>query len=1430
MNNKIGRKITSLTIMTIMIAGGMTIGAPGMIPSAAAENQLLFVSAENEAFGNSFGGGQIVEIIVRDPNHSDTEVKEAAPTVEVNGNAVIMTQGIDGYWYAYIGDTAGVLLLGANANESTANVYGVEYGNLTAKSALTDSTNSFTSSGASTLYANVTAIGGSPTLSNPATDGANLGQIGLTTAGSADWPILQVYDLTLGSAEIVLEQAGPDESVLLDYTSMEDFAGIEIDRSAAPQGAEVHLTITDGQLNIDPTSEETIIFNYITGTAKYSVTGNSDLSTANGCDDNCTLLINLNTNSATNSDGNSVDVLERIATADDLLVASLELLFTETSANSGVWSNTDSSDNASLNVLTTAIRGTTATIDYNDSAQSFSVSTSTGTIDMDESTVGDEWNSGESMTITLTDGDLNLNTASDQTINFNSTNIPTIVTGSPVSATTANLARVLNVTLGDTVANVVNLTAITGTLITAMTGLEDRVSVNVSDCNGATGWILYPTPTAGHDGLLMATDTASTSSVKTFDNGPSGSESVILNVIGTAATANCHVAVDFMSFGSGQNDAVYRLLLAEDANDSGVFIGDIEYIMLNQLNSDVAGDIPEVTTNSDSITMVLAVDHTGTSAPRIQYADTDSDGQATSIADQADANTHSGVVSFDTGNYKIADTVTVTLVDMDLNTDSSLIDVYTADTYDVIGDNTSADEAALLHILDVKIGGTNVDLNGLGFNLVETDVASGIFVATFQIPSTATPGSDVEVNYVDWLDASGNKIEVGDSASITATSGSIALDRSVYPVPFGNATGVSQFLLHGTATGADALAQKDVTVWITVTDADYNTSASGEDKITDTTVTVKIKRGSNSTTVATLGDSTADALIETTPDSGVFETSQTITFTSGPTNSCPTVFGAGCILQGDIITVEYADTNTASGSAGTSTDSATFDLRNGVLQSDKSVYLIGSDMILTLIEQDFNLNSDSSESYTLDLVEWSSSAADTTLGSLGISGANTAFDPEPSDFRETGSNTGIFQVIINIPSTLSGNLLDRGEEIGLEFTDWGPAGSNYVGQESEDIGLTIFTSNFGATIELDQKVYTWTDKVYITVVAPDHNFDGDLVDEIGNTSSDPVKISTRGYSLTTYKLVETGPDTGIFTGEVILTGFIHDANGDGTSERPGAATSSAGSGPTNGTLETDNDDGLTVSFEYTSDQTIVNSALIRWNIGEVQWLESSYPASGTGIVRVIDADMNLNPENIDNFKIDAWSDSDAGGISVTVTETNEATGIFEGTVFFTVSNDSSGHRLRVGEGDTVTAEYEDNTLPDPYTTADELDIGATTLIGTIVSPLERAPAANLRTVDAFGNSLDAVSVDQQVQISADLANGQDREQAFAYLVQIQDGNGVTVSLAWITGQLSSGQSFSPALSWIPTEAGTYTATAFVWESIDNPTALSPPVSTTISVS
>ena len=999
---------------------------------------------------------------------------------------------------------------------------------------------------------------------------------------------------------------------------------------------------------------------------------------------------------------------------------------------------------------------------------------------------------------------------------------------------------------------------------------------------------------------------------------------------GTGETYN--VMFDIFTFGQDDdgkryNDAIYRLEAAETDVNTGAYTGLVEYIMLNQINVLEASTFTGLSTIDDDIDIIVHEDLTDEDAVEVIYLDMDAQGVETQVSGQKSAPTQSGIVSFDDSSYKVADTVTITLEDKDLNTNSDTIDIYTViksgDQIDTVG-KAGYNRGLLLDVtfndspwVSCEVDGDkSKGLSGSLNSLQETSKSSGIFTATFQIPEdycqqvgidrvNKTPiyeiksvtGNDLEVNYQDFRDSSGETIEVGDSAGVRANTGSVSFDRTVYPVPFGQpGQSNSYFQVHATAISKDNDVKDDgrhldsgiLTVHVRVNDPDYDLSASGEDKIHEYIdrqgdgaidehgpVKVMVTRGSETMLLATAGGVKAGPstgkitfgsdvksntlelgpIVEVKPDSGIFELDLSIAYTDGPIgNTCPTTTdpnavkhiessvesGSGdtkttspsnqhCILQGDILTVEYTDPTDASGDPNTVTDSATFDLRNGVLQTDKSVYIIGSDMILTLIEPDFDLDNDGAESYTLDLIEWDSDAATTTMGRHSDDSA--AFDPEPSDLRETGDSTGIFQIVIEVPSSIDGEGLDRGEAIELEYTDWGPSGANYVGHEDEDVNVTVFTSNFGATVELDQKVYTWTDKVFITIVAPDHNFDSDLIDEIGDSEQDPLKVSTRGSALDNYKLVETGTDTGIFTGEVILTGFFpHDSDGDGDTTDARGALSADNGGPTDGLLPADDDDGITVSFEFSEKETVLGSALIRWNIGETQWLEASYPASGTGVVRIIDPDMNLNPEAVDNFDVDVWSDSDAGGVDLTVTETNEATGIFEGTVFFTISDESSGHRLRVAEGDTVTAEYEDNTLPDPYTTADELDVTATTLIGTVVPPLERAPAANLRIVDAFQNSLDTVTVDQQVLVTADLRNGQDRDQDFAYLVQIQDGTGVTVSLAWITGSLTPGQSLSPAQSWIPDQMGSYTVTAFVWESIDNPTALSPPVSTTITVS
>jgi hypothetical protein len=109
---------------------------------------------------------------------------------------------------------------------------------------------------------------------------------------------------------------------------------------------------------------------------------------------------------------------------------------------------------------------------------------------------------------------------------------------------------------------------------------------------------------------------------------------------------------------------------------------------------------------------------------------------------------------------------------------------------------------------------------------------------------------------------------------------------------------------------------------------------------------------------------------------------------------------------------------------------------------------------------------------------------------------------------------------------------------------------------------------------------------------------------------------------------------------------------------------------------------------------------------------------------------------------------------------------------------------------------------------------------------------------AFGDPITAQTsfdekihfVDEQIMLMADISNNQDTQQNFAYITQVRNNDDVVISLSWLTGSLSPRQSFSPAQSWIPTESGTYHIQVFVWESIDNPDALSPPLSMTVNVS
>jgi len=118
-----------------------------------------------------------------------------------------------------------------------------------------------------------------------------------------------------------------------------------------------------------------------------------------------------------------------------------------------------------------------------------------------------------------------------------------------------------------------------------------------------------------------------------------------------------------------------------------------------------------------------------------------------------------------------------------------------------------------------------------------------------------------------------------------------------------------------------------------------------------------------------------------------------------------------------------------------------------------------------------------------------------------------------------------------------------------------------------------------------------------------------------------------------------------------------------------------------------------------------------------------------------------------------------------------------------------------------------------------------------LTELERASIEEPKLVNMIGASLgNSITVGQQVQISADVTNNQEKSQDFLYLVQIKDESGYVVSVGWISGQLTPTQKFTPSLSWIPKESGEFIAEIFVWEGIANHKALSEFSTLQISIS
>ena len=480
-----------------------------------------------------------------------------------------------------------------------------------------------------------------------------------------------------------------------------------------------------------------------------------------------------------------------------------------------------------------------------------------------------------------------------------------------------------------------------------------------------------------------------------------------------------------------------------------------------------------------------------------------------------------------------------------------------------------------------------------------------------------------------------------------------------------------------------------------------------------------------------------------------------------------------------------------------------------VIQSDRPAYTLPSAMIVTVVDPDSNKDGRSVESIG-DRPD-SKIVIESDLGRI-----------DGYRLVESGPGTGIFQGVVEIdagePQEERGQdghaargtggdgriACKKGEEIRIRYTN---------GTDTAE--LTARAENSDAVVETDRETYTCTDRVRIVVTVstkPDR--------EDGYKKDCKVSVRTSIGELAGYLLAET--DAGVFTGEILLTGF------EGMEEHVGAGKqfgATGGDGPKGGTLACQAKDRIEVAFAGGGLPKIAKAS---WNMGKIRLDRTAYRTGQTAVVTVEDPDMNLDPDAEDSFEVRARSDSDMGGIPVTVRETGPATGIFEGRVLLGSSGSSEDDaRLQVADGDIVRAEYEDTTVPEMFGSP-AVEVGTYSLVapdGTAVPPLESGRieigVRNEKTGSEIIADGDAVAVTVKVVAPR-------RPADFVAVLQVKNMAGATQDTMQHPMDSESGKT-EHTFAWTPSEPGVFEVTAFLWRRGGSPFPLCAPVTKEVNV-
>jgi len=231
-------------------------------------------------------------------------------------------------------------------------------------------------------------------------------------------------------------------------------------------------------------------------------------------------------------------------------------------------------------------------------------------------------------------------------------------------------------------------------------------------------------------------------------------------------------------------------------------------------------------------------------------------------------------------------------------------------------------------------------------------------------------------------------------------------------------------------------------------------------------------------------------------------------------------------------------------------------------------------------------------------------------------------------------------------------------------------------------------NEFKPEINLDKEVYSWTDDLKINIISPNDNKNNHQIDKI------KIDISSRAGTLQGYVLEENGNSHGVFSGVIKLTGHSdYDFNQDGRKGDTRGYT--GGAGPDEGNLSVHPKDIIKIAYSTPFyEKKIEKSVLIEFQVGTIQWVNSTIYSDQETTIRVTDPDMKLRPEIEDEIKILVNSDPQKYSKEYVLHETEVNSGIFEGKIQFDSKLSKGG--VFAPEGSMIHAKYEDRTLPSSF--------------------------------------------------------------------------------------------------------------------------------------